>query len=58
MGHRGNIAARISVTRYSLSVLSQNVRRGLYPFTLQDEGGPIKRRAPLFLFPDRQLSLA
>src|SRR5262245_32882714 len=30
----------------------------LFPLALQDEGGPIKGLPPLFLFPDRQLSLA
>src|SRR5262245_19379490 len=29
----------------------------LFPFALEDEGGPIIWLSPLFLFPDRQLSL-
>ena len=32
-------------------------RSSLFPLALQDEGGPIIWLSPLFLFPDRQLSL-
>jgi hypothetical protein len=36
----------------------RSTRLSLFPLALQDEGGPIIRRLPLFLFPDRQLRLA
>jgi hypothetical protein len=43
--------------RLPVSSFAKSTRSSLFPLALQDEGRPIIWLPPLFLFPDRQLSL-
>ena len=48
----------VGISRPEFKSLQLPVLSALFPFALEDEGRPIIGRLPLFLFPDRQLSLA